>query len=253
MAFKYGFCNLHVNKCHSKANYHQKKLDKIFQDWQTSEALGEALDRMKMLNAINYVSLWPEDVFCKQICCATLYQDYLTWCDKNNEQALSSNSFGKKFLQMDINRKRVRVLGNSNREWQYILDRSKIISKGYIDQISAIYLHLHFEFSDLTLSIIFWHPSWPETGKLIEILRFSASFMTALGYYQVATIVPAWILQITCPKDQPELCHSNQISVKDKHSNIESNIQSGHVNDSETRRKAWYLDYIVVVRLNGGW
>ena len=26
-----------------------------------------------------------------------------------------------------------------------------------------------------------------------------------------------------------------------------------HVNDSETRRKAWYLDYIVVVRLNGGW
>ena len=77
---------------------------------------------------IDYVSLWPEDVLCKQICCATLYQDYLTWCDKNDEQALSSNPLGKKFSQMDINCKRVRV-GNSNREWQYILDRSKIISK----------------------------------------------------------------------------------------------------------------------------
>ena len=77
---------------------------------------------------IDYVSLWPEDVLCKQICCATLYQDYLTWCDKNDEQALNSNPLGKKFSQMDINRKRVRV-GNSNREWQYILDRSKIISK----------------------------------------------------------------------------------------------------------------------------
>ena len=77
---------------------------------------------------IDYVSLWPEDVLCKQICCATLYQDYLTWCDKNDEQALSSNPLGKKFSQMDINRKRVRV-GNSNREWQYILDQSKIINK----------------------------------------------------------------------------------------------------------------------------
>jgi hypothetical protein len=79
---------------------------------------------------IDYVSLWPEDVLCKQICCATLYQDYLTWCDKNDEQALSSNPLGKKFSQMDINRKQVRV-GNSNREWQYILDRSKIINKIY--------------------------------------------------------------------------------------------------------------------------
>ncbi|CAB4384672.1 unnamed protein product [Rhizophagus irregularis] len=54
-ASKYGFCNLHVNKCHSKARYHQKKLDKMFQNWQTSEALGKALDRMKMPNAIG----WP--------------------------------------------------------------------------------------------------------------------------------------------------------------------------------------------------
>ncbi len=53
MASKYGFCNLHVNKCYLKANYYQKKLDKMFQDWQTSETLGEALNRMKMPNAIS--------------------------------------------------------------------------------------------------------------------------------------------------------------------------------------------------------
>ncbi len=55
MTFKYGFCNLHVNKCYSKVHYHWKKLDKMFQDWQTPEALGEALDKMKMPNAIS----WP--------------------------------------------------------------------------------------------------------------------------------------------------------------------------------------------------
>ena len=77
---------------------------------------------------IDYISTWPEDVLCKQICCITLYQNYLTWCDKNDEQALSSNNLGKKFSQMDISRKQVRV-GSSNREWQYKLDRSKIMSK----------------------------------------------------------------------------------------------------------------------------
>ena len=35
---------MHVNKCHSKAYYQQKKLDKMFQDGQTPEALGQALD-----------------------------------------------------------------------------------------------------------------------------------------------------------------------------------------------------------------
>ena len=54
-ASKYKFCNLHISKCHSKANYHQKKLDKMFQDWQTPEALEEFLNRMKMPNAIS----WP--------------------------------------------------------------------------------------------------------------------------------------------------------------------------------------------------
>ena len=54
-ASKYEFCNLHVNKCHSKANYHRKKLAKMLQNGQTPEALGQALDRMKMPNAIS----WP--------------------------------------------------------------------------------------------------------------------------------------------------------------------------------------------------
>ena len=45
-ASKYGFCNWHVNKCHSKANYHRKKMDKMFQDGQTPEALEQALDKL---------------------------------------------------------------------------------------------------------------------------------------------------------------------------------------------------------------
>jgi hypothetical protein len=69
---------------------------------------------------IDYILTWPEDILCKQICCATLYQDYLAWCNKNNEQVLSSNILGKKFSQINIDRKRVQV--SSNREWQYKLN-----------------------------------------------------------------------------------------------------------------------------------
>jgi len=45
-ASKYGYCNWHVSKCYSKANYHRKKMDKIFRDGQTPEALEQALDKM---------------------------------------------------------------------------------------------------------------------------------------------------------------------------------------------------------------
>jgi hypothetical protein len=45
-ASKYGYCNWHVSKCHSKANYHRKKMDKMFRDGQTPEALEQALDKM---------------------------------------------------------------------------------------------------------------------------------------------------------------------------------------------------------------
>ena len=44
-ASKYGFCNWHVNKCHSEVYYHQKKLDKMLQNGQTPEAMSQALDR----------------------------------------------------------------------------------------------------------------------------------------------------------------------------------------------------------------
>ncbi|CAG8745196.1 1522_t:CDS:2, partial [Funneliformis mosseae] len=42
--------DLYANKI---ANYHQKKLAKMLQNGQTPEALGQALDRMKMPNAIS--------------------------------------------------------------------------------------------------------------------------------------------------------------------------------------------------------
>ncbi|GBB85386.1 hypothetical protein RclHR1_11930012 [Rhizophagus clarus] len=45
-ASKYGYCNLHVNKSHLKAYYHQKKMDKMFRDGQTPEALEQALDKL---------------------------------------------------------------------------------------------------------------------------------------------------------------------------------------------------------------
>src|SRR3989440_8578438 len=47
-ASKYGFCNLHVQKCHSKAYYQQKKLDKMLQNGQTPDALKRDLDKIKM-------------------------------------------------------------------------------------------------------------------------------------------------------------------------------------------------------------
>ncbi|RGB21347.1 hypothetical protein C1646_778283 [Rhizophagus diaphanus] len=53
-ASKYGFCSLHVNKSYSKEHYHQIKLDKMFQDRKTLEAMGEALDKIKMLD----VTIW---------------------------------------------------------------------------------------------------------------------------------------------------------------------------------------------------
>src|ERR1044071_2311595 len=45
-ASKYRFCNRHVNKCHSKANYHRKKMNKMFWNGQTPEALEQALDKL---------------------------------------------------------------------------------------------------------------------------------------------------------------------------------------------------------------
>ena len=54
-ASKYGYCNLHVNKSHSKAYYHQKKLEKMLQNGQIPEALEEALDKMKIPDATSWI------------------------------------------------------------------------------------------------------------------------------------------------------------------------------------------------------
>ena len=55
-ASKYGYCNLHVNKSHSKAYYNRKKLNKMLQNGQTVEALEQALDKIKISDT---VKCWP--------------------------------------------------------------------------------------------------------------------------------------------------------------------------------------------------
>src|SRR5437762_2455969 len=55
-ASKYGFCNWHVNKSHSKAYYNRKKLNKMLQNGQTVEALEQALDKIKISDT---VKCWP--------------------------------------------------------------------------------------------------------------------------------------------------------------------------------------------------
>ncbi|KAG9291289.1 hypothetical protein G9A89_021791 [Geosiphon pyriformis] len=52
--------------------------------------------------------------------------DHIAPCG-NGEKPLTSRVAGKKFSQIGIERKQVRI--NAGREWIYILDRSKIVSK----------------------------------------------------------------------------------------------------------------------------
>ncbi|CAG8603943.1 3454_t:CDS:2 [Cetraspora pellucida] len=58
--------------------------------------------------------------------CAMLYQEYRTWCETNGEKPFSNNNFGKKIPQVNIERK---CASGGKREWQYILNRFKIIVK----------------------------------------------------------------------------------------------------------------------------
>ena len=57
-----------------------------------------------------------------------LYQKYLEWCGEDGEKPFSNNITGKKFSDIGIESKQART-GGRKREWQYILDRSKIIAK----------------------------------------------------------------------------------------------------------------------------
>src|SRR5437868_14542055 len=52
----YGFCDWHVKKYHSNEYYHRKKLDKMVQNWQTPEAMRQALDKIKISDT---VECWP--------------------------------------------------------------------------------------------------------------------------------------------------------------------------------------------------
>jgi len=74
---------------------------------------------------IDHISVWSKDQIEKPGC-AMLYQEYRTWCEANGEKPFSNNNFGKKIPQVNIERKRA---GGGKREWQYILDRSKIVAK----------------------------------------------------------------------------------------------------------------------------
>ena len=74
---------------------------------------------------IDYISSWSEDQVGKPSC-TSLYQNYVEWCGGNGEKPFSNNILGKKFSQINIERKRA---SGEKREWQYILDHFKIVVK----------------------------------------------------------------------------------------------------------------------------
>src|SRR4051794_26499540 len=74
---------------------------------------------------IDYISSWSEDQVAKPSC-TSLYQNYVEWCEGNGEKPFSNNILGKKFSQINIEHKRA---SGEKREWQYILDRFKIVAK----------------------------------------------------------------------------------------------------------------------------
>ncbi|GBC40917.2 hypothetical protein GLOIN_2v1814667 [Rhizophagus irregularis DAOM 181602=DAOM 197198] len=78
---------------------------------------------------IDHIASWAESSGIRTSSKAFLYQKYLEWCGDNDKKVLPNNIFGKKLSEKNITEyKQVRVEGGK-REWQYILDRSKIIVK----------------------------------------------------------------------------------------------------------------------------
>ncbi|GES78690.1 highly derived D5-like helicase-primase [Rhizophagus clarus] len=76
---------------------------------------------------IDYISSWC-GVKIASPSRTLLYQEYLEWCGENGEKPFSNNITGKKFSDIGIESKQART-GGGKREWQYILDRSKIVAK----------------------------------------------------------------------------------------------------------------------------
>ena len=89
---------------------------------------------------IDYIASWGKDEVAKPSC-TSLYQKYLEWCEENGEKSFSNNIAGKKFSEIGIESKRA---SGGKREWQYILDRSKIVTKLCESDLGDIE-----EFSDL--------------------------------------------------------------------------------------------------------
>src|ERR1043165_5946287 len=75
---------------------------------------------------INHITSWVEDKVASPSH-TSLYQNYLEWCGENGEKIFPNNIFGKKLLEKNIIE--CKRASSRKREWQYILDRSKIIAK----------------------------------------------------------------------------------------------------------------------------
>jgi hypothetical protein len=77
---------------------------------------------------IDHIGSWAENSIVKTGR-TLLYQKYLEWCGDNGEKPFSNNIFGKKLSEKNIIECKQGRVGGGKREWQYILDRSKIIAK----------------------------------------------------------------------------------------------------------------------------
>ncbi|PKY33489.1 hypothetical protein RhiirB3_394844 [Rhizophagus irregularis] len=75
---------------------------------------------------IDHITSWVEDKVANPSR-TSLYQNYLEWCGENGEKIFPNNIFGKKLLEKNIIE--CKRASSGIREWQYILDRSKIVAK----------------------------------------------------------------------------------------------------------------------------
>ena len=75
---------------------------------------------------INHTSSQPVEKIDRPYC-TNLYQEYIVWCENNEEKIFASAILGKKFSQIGINR--TCLQNNRKREYHYILNCSKIINK----------------------------------------------------------------------------------------------------------------------------